>query len=111
MRSRNVLVGARCLARGRLAFAWVGLVGVSLALLHAQAKGLRGAELDATPRILRPGDHGVGQRVVLPAWRDVGEAVGSVRVDVASAVNPLATAPSPHPLGRGSLARRVEAYW
>ncbi len=111
MRSRNVLVGARCLARGQLAFAWVGLVGVSLALLHAQAKGLRGAELDATPRILRPGDHGVGQRVVLPAWRDVEGRDG--RFSSPSKGIVVAMTSSTCPLSRKYLpvlARLAETY-
>jgi len=30
-----------------------------------------GAELSATQRVLRPGDHGVGRRVTVPAWRDI----------------------------------------
>ncbi|MFM7071791.1 MAG: redoxin [Planctomycetota bacterium] len=48
---------------------WILTVGVALA--GSAPSPSDAADLAATPKILRPGDHGVGRRVVLPAWRDL----------------------------------------
>lgn len=48
---------------------WLFTVGVALAL-SSLSRG-DAAEVATTPRILRPGDHGVGRRVTLPAWRTI----------------------------------------
>jgi thiol-disulfide isomerase/thioredoxin len=70
-----------------------------------------GAELVATPRVLRPGDHGVGRRVTVPAWRDLEGREGRFSPPAKGLV--VAMTSSTCPLSRKYLpvlARLAETY-